>query len=392
MNIRHATRSETIKRYVASGAVPLAIVSEALVAYVDLNTGTAPLFEIFYILPISVAAWFSGINVTLALAVISGLLRASAHASGLPEAQATGIYIYNVIEAIVLFACVGYFITKIKAHLDGLTSANEKLREVLSERALALAELKTATEASEAANIAKSRFLATMSHEFRTPLNGVLGMAQVIEMVEQDDADRRESIQVLKASAQTLLDMVNKMLDFSKFDTGALSLNSGTFDPAQLLRDVGTQFSRLAMEKSIKLESNWSSPLGDLYVGDFLRIRQMLNHLIANAIKFTANGTVSIGGSASLGDDGRIRLDFSVSDTGIGISEVDQHHLFKAFSQLDSSDTRKHGGIGLGLSLVKTLAESMGGEVGVESEPGMGSRFWFRVIVEQYSNGIEVAA
>jgi PAS domain S-box-containing protein len=253
---------------------------------------------------------------------------------------------------------------------------------VLNERNLQL--LRAATERAEAANQAKSRFLATMSHEIRTPMNGILGMAQLLLMDEPDGATRRDYARTILNSGQTLLALLNDILDLSKVEVGRFELDARVFEPVQLLNEVTAIFENNARDKGLALAAVWRGP-AQRYRADPARLRQMLSNLISNAIKFTAHGHIRIEGEAeplSGPEENRVRLRFSVSDTGIGIPADKRALLFQPFSQIDSSTTRQFGGTGLGLSIVRSLAKLMGGEVGVESVSDEGSRFWFTLLAE----------
>lgn len=237
-------------------------------------------------------------------------------------------------------------------------------------------KLELATQEAQAANKAKSRFLATMSHEIRTPMNGVLGMAQLMMMPNLPEAERLDYARTIFHSGQTLLTLLNDILDLSKVEAGRLDLESKVFDPVKLLHDIRLLFAESAANKGLSLTDVWighSQP----YLGDAHRLRQMLSNLVSNAIKFTARGEVRIEARALAGQDDTTQVEFSVLDTGIGISKEQQGLLFQPFSQTDSSTTRQFGGTGLGLSIVRSLARLMGGDAGVESTPGKGSRFWF---------------
>ena len=239
--------------------------------------------------------------------------------------------------------------------------------------------LKEARDSAQAANIAKSRFLATMSHEIRTPMNGVLGMAQLLIMPNLAEKERLEYAHTILHSGHTLLALLNDILDLSKIEAGKFQFDATEFEPAQLLAEVCKLFSGSAKAKGLGLDSTWIGASAQHFVSDSHRLRQMLSNLVGNAIKFTHSGHVHIECKAIESGKTAALLEFSVSDSGIGIPIEKQGLLFKPFSQADDSTTREFGGSGLGLSLVSNLAKAMGGSVGVSSEPGSGARFWFRV-------------
>ena len=245
-----------------------------------------------------------------------------------------------------------------------------------------ITELYEAKEAAEAANRAKSDFLAVMSHEVRTPMNGILGMAQLLLMPGLTEEERQDFARTILNSGQTLLTLLNDVLDLSKIEAGKLDISNSPFDPAQILHEAAALFAGNIQEKNLDVQVAWLGASGGRYSADAIRIRQMLTNLVSNAVKFTAQGMVRLEAREIAEDPARLMMEFSVSDSGIGISADKQALLFQPFSQADSSTTREYGGTGLGLSIVRRLAELMGGEAGVESEPGKGSRFWFRIRVE----------
>ena len=239
-------------------------------------------------------------------------------------------------------------------------------------------DLYEAQQAAEAANVAKSQFLATMSHEIRTPMNAILGMAQVLLTPHITDADRIDYARIIVSSGQTMLTLLNDILDLSKVESGELKLESAALDPPQIIGEIQSLFAQIIQSKGLEFQCHWQGP-NRRYLGDANRLRQMLGNYLNNAIKFTNAGCIRIEAREIGCDANSALLEFSVSDSGIGISPEQQPRLFERFSQADNSISRTYGGTGLGLSIVRSLAQLMAGEVGVETAIGKGSRFWFRV-------------
>lgn len=243
--------------------------------------------------------------------------------------------------------------------------------------------LEAARHHADAASLAKSRFLATMSHEIRTPLNGVMGMAQILMEAGISEAQRIEYARTIARSGHTLLSLLNDVLDLSRIEAGKLDLARVDFAPGQVLADTMALYRGVAEAEGILLSASWEGPAEARYRGDPRRIGQMLNNLVSNAVKYTEAGRIEVRAREveAAAEGLPATLFFSVKDTGIGVPRDRQGALFRPFSQIDVSDERNAGGTGLGLSIVSSLAAAMRGEVGVESEGGQGSTFWFRVQV-----------
>jgi signal transduction histidine kinase/CheY-like chemotaxis protein len=241
--------------------------------------------------------------------------------------------------------------------------------------------LEQARRAVEAATQAKSDFLASMSHEIRTPLNAIVGNAELLGDTALDN-DQLQTLETIQQSGDHLLGVVNDILDFSKVEAGMLELDNEIFDLRRLVGESLEWVALSATQKGLNLSCEFAPETPTLLRGDRGRVRQVLVNFLSNAIKFTEQGEVVAHVSATPLTGQQQLLRITVRDTGIGIPADRQHRLFKTFSQVDASTTRRHGGSGLGLAISKRLAERMGGSVGVTSEPGRGSTFWFSFVAD----------
>jgi len=270
----------------------------------------------------------------------------------------------------------GIDITARKLADEALRAANLQLAESNAALEQAIARANELAQKAEAANIAKSEFLANMSHEIRTPMNGVIGMIGLLLDTDLTPEQRRYA-ETVRSSAESLLAVINDILDFSKIEAGKLDLELLDFDLESLLDDFATTLALRAHEKGLELLCSADPNAPTRLRGDPGRLRQALTNLAANAIKFTEAGEVVIRVSLVTEDEPTALLRFTVTDTGVGIPAEKLGLLFNKFTQVDASTRRRYGGTGLGLAISKQLAELMGGAIGVDSQEGAGSTFWF---------------
>lgn len=258
--------------------------------------------------------------------------------------------------------------------LRQMTDSNDHLEEMVSERTR---DLVAARELAEAANRAKSSFLANMSHELRTPMNAIMGMTE-LAMRGTDDPKLRDQLGKIKHASIHLLNVINDILDISKIDAERLQLESVKFMLNDVLKDISSLINHRICENGLTFKLEMASIIANQPLrGDTVRLTQILLNLIGNSIKFTSQGGITMRVFLAEESAEDVLLRFEIQDSGIGITQNEQSHLFTAFEQADSSTTRKYGGTGLGLSISKHLVQLMGGEIGIKSSSSHGSTFWF---------------
>lgn len=280
-------------------------------------------------------------------------------------------------------------VTQKKAHEAELADYRDHLEQLVGQRT---ADLEIAKEAAEAANRAKTAFLSMASHELRTPMNGVMGTIG-LAMRKTDDPVLLGYLSKADRASRQLLGIINNVLDISRIESDRLTLAASAFTLGEIRHHVLDAVGSLAEAKHLELAYPVEAALeGERFIGDPMRLAQVLINLVGNALKFTSAGQVRVGVGALPGATAEtMRLRFEVSDTGIGIRDADRERIFEPFEQADASVTRKHGGTGLGLSLCRKLVEMMAGSIGVDSEPGRGSRFWFEIEVGRLSTPADTA-
>ncbi|MCP4342191.1 MAG: response regulator [Desulfobulbaceae bacterium] len=284
--------------------------------------------------------------------------------------------ILSVAVALFLFLTFASYFLIDRLFIQKINQANDDLQLEIEEKKTEK-ELIVARKNSEVANSAKSEFLANMSHEIRTPMNAVVGLAHLLKQTDLN-YQQQDYLNKIALSADNLLAIINDILDFSKIEAGKLDLEKIPFDlRSDILQNVTQVVGLTAADKGLEMMLDIDPDLPDPYVGDPVRLRQILINLLNNAVKFTEKGHITLVVKKRDVQDESIQISFEVHDTGIGMNEAQLKGLFTAFSQADASTTRRFGGTGLGLTISKKLAEMMGGEIGAHSSEGEGSTFWF---------------
>ncbi len=387
---------ETSRQYVAQSMAVLAteLGEEPLqpkhVGQITLGLSISSLAELkaerTRVLALEAGLWFLGFGLALSYVLRWKLAKPLEHLDAQASALGRGeldtpVYCKSNNEIGRLATTLDGMRQNLRASYTEVRANNTELVRLGILKDRALEDLAKALDAANAANRAKDEFLGAMSHELRTPMNGIIGMTQLL-MQTPLDADQRDAAETVRGSAETLLVIINDVLDFSKLNAGKMDLAHVVVDPRALMQEVVSIFVHSATQKGLTLEWSVDDAVPMRVLADPARLRQILVNLVGNAVKFTAKGRVVIDAAVQGVRAGKVELRFTVTDTGVGITESSRSSMFKAFSQSDTTTTRGFSGTGLGLVIAQRLVEMMEGLIDFESEPEKGSTFWFTVVLD----------
>ncbi|HWO44120.1 MAG TPA: response regulator, partial [Methylomirabilota bacterium] len=328
----------------------------------------------FLLLPLLfLALYYTTIEFAIGAALAVANIVAVALAN--PSAADAGQALLAALVLVALGSLVRRVVDDMERSRAAATSAETARSAVMSDLAQSNQELQDLTRM-------KSEFLATMSHEIRTPMNGVIGMTGLLLDTDLSE-EQRDYVETIRTSGDTLLDIINDILDFSKIEAGRVRMETIDFSPKHVTEEAVELFAEPAANKGIELILDADPEVPHSVVGDPGRLRQVLINLVGNAIKFTDSGEVVVHVEKLDTMTPGVMIRFEVADTGVGLTAEEQARVFSTYSQVDSSTTRRHGGTGLGLAIARMLTQLMGGEIGVESERGAGSRFWFTALFRE---------
>jgi len=363
---------ERIPRYLHAVS-PIGALAVAFALEIQFGLSIVRAFP-FVLLPlIFLALYYTTIEFAIgaALAVADLILVTGINpASGDPAAA--------LLEGLLLVAfgiLVRRVVTQLEANREAAVMAEAQKSVLLSDLSQRNQDLQELTRL-------KSEFLATMSHEIRTPLSGVIGMTGLL-METELTPEQREYVETIHTSGDALLEIINDILDFSRIEAGRVRLETVDFSPRYVVEEAVELFAEAAANKGIELVLDVAADVPEAVIGDPGRVRQVLINLIGNAVKFTEAGEIVVRAGKREAKGPGVAVHFEVIDTGVGLTREEGDRIFAVYSQLDSSTTRRHGGAGLGLAIARMLTELMGGEMGVDSEKGKGSRFWFTALFRE---------